>query len=114
MIPLATTTIDVLRLAEADRFAEPYSGDTLPRRTTQFEGVRAVIQRQSNRSSGIEQNAGGEQSITDLELTADLIDLKHTDLVRDNSSDIVYRVVWVISYPGEHTEAGLRRVEGLV
>lgn len=114
MIPLSTTTIDVLRVAPADEYAEPYSGDDTDRRTVVAVGVRAVIQRQSNRSSGVEQNAGGEQSITDLELTSDLIDLRHTDLVRDNYDGRVYRVVWVISYPHEHTEAGLRVTEGLV
>lgn len=114
MIPLATTTIDVLRVAAADDYAEPYSGDDTSRRTTVAQGVRAVIGRPPNRAGGKEDIAGGEQSVWDFELVCDHTDIRYTDTVKDNHDGSVYRVVWVQSYPQEHTEAGLRIVHGEV
>lgn len=107
MIPLATTTITVLRAPAGDDDAEPYSGRT-PDEWDEVATVRAVI----DPGAGREQIAGGEQGISDLDLTCDLVDLNRLDQVRDDSTGITYRVVWLMTYPGEHIEAGLRLVEG--
>lgn len=110
MIPLATTRISVLRQASDDMYAEPYAGDDTPSRDVTVTGVRAVI----DRGSGSEQQAGGEQSVTGFRLTCDPIDLAHTDTVRDDGTQAVYRVLWVQNFPGDHTEAGLESVSGEV
>lgn len=108
MIPLATTTITVLRQAEADQYEEPYSGQPAAGRTEHATGVRAVI----DRPTGREQVAGGEQSIVDLELVCDPCGLDYRDLIRDDTTGRVYRVVFALYFPGDHDEAGLRIVEG--
>lgn len=108
MIPLATTTITVLRQSVPDQYDDPYSGHSAADRTEFATGVRAVI----DRPAGREQVAGGEQSIADLELVCDPVGLDYRDLIRDDSSGRVYRLVWALSFPGEHEEAALRIVEG--
>lgn len=110
MIPLSTTTISVLRVAAADDYAEPYQGDDTARRTVAATGVRAVI----DRPTGREQLAGGEQAIWDFGLVCDPVDIDYRDTVKDESTGVVYRVVWVMAYPGEHVEAGLTLVQGEV
>lgn len=110
MIPLSTTTITVLRVADADEYAEPYQGDDTTRRTVQATGIRAVI----DRPGGNEQLAGGEQAVWDFGLVCDPTDLRYTDTVQDESTGIVYRVVWVMTYMADHVEAGLRVVQGEV
>lgn len=104
MIPLATTTISILR--GADDYAEPYSGGDS--NTVVAAGVRAVI----GRPAGREQIGGGEQSVLDTQLACDPADLRYTDIVRDDTDGIEYRVVWTHTYPGEVTEALLRNVNG--
>lgn len=111
MIPLSTTTITVLRTPAADIYDEPYSGSTPADREIVATGVRAVIDRPSGFK---EQMAGGEQSIVELWLTADPVDLTHLDLVRDDTTSQVYGVRYVIAYAGSHVEAGLRIVEGVL
>lgn len=110
MIPLSSTTITVLRAKAADVYDEPYGGD-LPASDwdTVATGVRAVI----DRATGREQVAGGEQSRVDLSLVCDRCDIDHRDMVRDDTSAAVYRVVWVLDY-GPHIEGGLQVVEGEV
>lgn len=108
MIPLATTTVAVLRLPAGTDDDEPYSGNDPASWDVAATGIRAVI----DRPRGREQLAGGEQSISDFELICDTADIGRLDQVKDETTGTVYRVVWVMSYPGEHTEAGLRLVEG--
>ncbi len=108
MIPVATTTVTVLRVAPADEYAEPYSGAEPGNRVTVARKVRAVI----GRGTGREQLGGGEQSILDVDLACDPIDLRPTDLVRDDYDNTLYRVVWAHTYPREVTEGGLRNVAG--
>lgn len=109
MIPLATTTIAVLRASAPDQYDEPYGGSTPADRSEVAAGVRAVI----DRPTGREQVAGGEQNRVDLSLACDPCDINHLDQVRDENTDQVYRVVWVLAYPG-HVEGGLQIVSGEV
>lgn len=108
MIPLATTTISVLRPPDADMDAEPYAGTEPADLITAAAGVKAVI----DYPSGNTQLAGGEQVVWNFQLVCDPTDLRRLDMVRDETSDMRYRVVWVQIYPGDHVEAGLRFVEG--
>lgn len=111
MIPLSTTTISVLRTPVADIYDEPYDGSGAAERDVIATGVRAVI----DRPSGIrEQVQGAEQSVVELWLTCDPVDMTHMDLVRDDTTGQVYGVRYVISYLGSHVEAGLRITEGVV
>ncbi len=107
MIPLATTTISVLRVPPGDVYDEPYG--TPAARTAVSTGTRAVI----DRGRGAERVAGGEQSSLDLTLTADPVDLNHTDQVRDDTTNTIYQVTYVVTYWDSHLEAGLRVVTGL-
>lgn len=105
MIPLSTTTVTVTEPGAGDEYAEPYS--TPAPRTVSATGVRAVI----DYPGGREQIAGGEQAIWDFRLICDKTPISRSAQVRDDTSDLVYRVEWVMQYP-QHTEAGLRYVEG--
>lgn len=108
-IPLATTTITVLRVAD-DPTRDPY--DEPPAAAEAYTGVRAHI----GSATGREQVAGGSQSITDLRLTCDPIDLRHTDQVRDDTTSETFDVVWVKNRTGlgmDHTAALLQHQEGL-
>lgn len=108
MIPLSTITITVLRPPTSDADAEPYSG-SVPADWQQIAtGVAAVL----DRPTGNEQLAGGEQSVWDFQLVCDPVDLGPLDNVRDDTTGVVYRVVWVMTYAGDHVEAGLRLVQG--
>jgi hypothetical protein len=109
VIPLSTTTIDILRTPVGDIYDEPYGGTDPGGRDVAATGIRAVIDRPTAR----EQVAGGEQSIAVLALIADPCDLTHTDLVRDTKTGRIYSVVFVIDY-GSHVEADLRITEGVV
>jgi len=107
-IPLATTTITVLRS----------TGDPYETQTTEpvASGVRAVI----GRPRGDETPTGGSQEVAEFRLNCDPVDLEHTDQVRDDQTSEVYEVVWAMperSGPGgsfAHTVAGLKRVTGII
>lgn len=108
MIPVATTSITVLRPPAVDLYAEPYSGTGTATMQQIATGVPAVIER----PRGTIQLAGGEQTITELRLLCDPVDLQRLDRVTDESTGTVYRILWLLVYPGDHIEAGLRDVEG--
>lgn len=111
MIPTATTTIAVLRSPESDQYDEPYGGSDLGSRTAVATGVRAVI----DRPTGREQVAGGEQSQVSLALICDPCDITYRDLVRDEKTGTVYKVMWVLNYgTSAHVEGGIQIVEGVV
>lgn len=112
MIPLATTTITILRQSVAAQYDEPYTGDSPDVRREAATGIRAVIDRPTGRT-GREKVAGGEQNIVELLLVCDPCDLDYRDLVRDDRTTIVYRVVWVLHYTA-HLEGGLQLVSGEV
>lgn len=117
-LPLATTTIAVLRSAPADEYAEPYSG--APERSTVASGVPAVIDTPVGRTAGREYVAGGEQTTTELRLLCDRTELSRLDHIRDERTDQVYRLEWFVDFPGSapgddgHVEGGLSMVEGLI
>lgn len=114
-VPFATTTISVLRLPadlpeEDEDYRDPY--DAQPAREAISTGVRAHI----SAPSGTERVAGGSQEVIDAKLACDPADLLHTDRVLDERTEIVYEVVWSLPRRGlglDHTEAGLKLVEGL-
>lgn len=109
-LPLATTTVTILRPPATDDYAEPYSGAGTAGLEEVAAGVPAVIYAPIGR----EAVAGGEQTETDLRFVCDLADVKNADHLKDDSTDVIYRIVWCIAYAGEHIEGGLRLVEGLV
>jgi len=105
MIPLATTTVDVLAVTET----EPGEGLTT---TGRASAVRAVIGSPSGRE--LPQPGGGSERV-DAVLNADPIAaMAHGDEVTDSATGDVYRVVWVQQRPGAlaHTRAGLMRLNG--
>jgi hypothetical protein len=112
VIPLATTTITVSALENSDLDGEPYSGEP-GRYQTRHSEVRAVIDPPEGPRQQ-EQVRGGEQNITDQHLSCDPIDLQRLDRVTDDMTGFEYRVMWVWTIPGDHTEAGLRLVQGEV
>jgi hypothetical protein len=119
-IPLATTTITVLRPREEDQYEEPYSGTT----TTAFgevaSGVRAVIDIPVARDAGKQRAAGGEQTETEFRFSCDPCDVSRLDYIRDDTSGVTMRVTWVHhfgvigGFGASHVEGGLELVEGLV
>lgn len=110
MIPLSTTTISVLRVAEADLYAEPYAGSDEAARTTVASGIRAVI----DRPGGNLQQEGGQQNVADYGLVADPIpELKYLDLIKEDTTGRTFKIVWFIDY-FDHVEALMRDVEGEV
>jgi hypothetical protein len=109
VIPVATTRITVLRNTADAHDDEPYGGHTPADRAAVAQGVRAVI----DRPTGSEQVAGGEQSRVDLMLHCDPCDIDYRDLVRDERTGAVYRVVFVLDF-GMHLQGGLQIVEGEV
>lgn len=108
-IPLATTTITVLRLPASSDYEEPYAGDTDVQRTATAENVRAVI----DRPTGSAEIAGGQQNVADYGLKCDFVDLTYLDHIRDDTTGRVFRITWFLAYP-DHVEAGIRDVEGEV
>lgn len=108
MIPLSTTSISVLRLNAGSEYDEPYAGTEPHNRTLAASGVRAVI----DRPAGNVVLAGGEQAVADYDLICDETDIGYGDLIQDDTTGRTYRITQLITYPGEHVEAGLRAVEG--
>lgn len=109
-IPLATTTIAVLRV-EADDTRDGY--DARPEPDTVYEGVRAVI----SAPGGTEQLRGGSQEDVTFGLNCDPVDLLATDQVQDEATDALYEVVWAERRYGlglDHTVGALRRTTGYV
>ena len=112
MIPLATTTISVLRLKQADLYDEPYSTVEPAGRDVVASGIRAVIDRAGGRGRGREQDSVGEQSIADIDLACDPVGLTYLDLVKDEVTNRIYNVVYTLTYADDHDEAVIRIVEG--
>lgn len=108
MIPLSTTTVSVLRLSDGTDYDEPYGGAEPLNRTVVVAGLPAVI----DHPNGNAQLAGGVQAIGEYQLVCDNADLSYLDLISDDGTGKVYRITWLIAYPGDHIEAGLRAVEG--
>lgn len=111
MIPVATTTIEVLRLP-ADPTRDPE--DPQPAPVSVASGVRAHI----STSRGREVVQGqSTQEIVEFRLSCDTADIQQDDQVRDEATGEVYHVMWARSRSGlglEHTQAGLKQVSGNV
>lgn len=106
-IPIATTTVSVLRADWDD--ADPY--DPAPVPSTIASGVRAVI----SSPSGTEQVQGGQQEVVTFRLDCDPTDIQHRDQIVDDATGDVFDVVWSRDRSGlgiDYTQAGLRQVEG--
>lgn len=118
MIPLATTTISVLRESQADASAEPYQGKVASDRAVVVSKVRATISAPATRAGqGQEITQGGEQVRIAFTLACDPVDLRHTDWIRDDGTGEVFKVVWAtrrIGFGLDHTQAQMYKTEGLV
>lgn len=111
MIPVATTTISVLRVP-ADPLRDPE--DPQPPAEVIASGVRAHI----STSRGREVVQGqASQEIVDFRLSCDPTDLDGGDQVKDEATDEVYEVTWARLRRGfglDHTQAGLKQVSGVL
>ena len=111
-IPLATTTISVLRVpADPDR--DPY--DPQPEPETVVSGIRAHL----SLGQGQETVAGGSQQVVNWRLSCDPFNqgLHHKDQVVNEQSGSVYEVVYSETREGmgmDHFQAGLTQVSGVV
>lgn len=116
MIPLATTTISVLRLT-AVQLSDPYTDESVDSGPASgFVVVQTDVRAHISAPSGRELVNGGEQSDVSFRLTCDPCDLGHSDRVRDESTGAVFLVDWAVARSGlglSHVEAGLRMVQGL-
>lgn len=105
MIPLATTTIAILRPRAGVDAYDPQAHRTIRR------GIRAHI----GAPSGRDRHIGGDQSTITDHLDADPCDLQHADRVRDETTGDLFDVVWVRSRQGfglNHVAAGLTQTVG--
>lgn len=111
MIPVATTTIEVSRVA-VDLTRDSYDAEPPP--TIVASGVRARI----SLVSGRERIQGGTQEDVEFRLDCDVTDLGHLDKIVDQSDGAVYEVVFARKVLGfgslDHMECGLRVVTGQV
>lgn len=108
-LPVATTTITVLRLPE-DATRDPYDPEPPP--TEMATGVRASIGNPHFR----EEVAGGQQSVSLYRLHCDPTDLHHEDRVRDDATGEIFEVVGVKQRLGvglDHVRATLTKIEGV-
>lgn len=113
-LPLATTTVTVLRPPTSDDYAEPYGGTRTADLVEVESGVRAALDVPVARDAGREYRAGGEQTLTEFRFAVDPCDVRNTDYMRDDRTGVLYRVTWVFEFADSHIEGGLRLVEGLV
>jgi hypothetical protein len=112
VIPLATTTIRVERVAP-DGTRDPY--DTQPAATTIAQGIRAHI----STSRGDEDRGGTDRSIVHFRLACDQFaaGLLHTDRVVDEQSGEVYEIRWAVARTAlglDHFHAGMDQISGVV
>lgn len=106
-LPLATTTISILRNTSTD---DSLGVDSL---ATVQSGVPAVIKQ---KKSGTQDIVDGSKSVAKFEIQADTEALRHTDFVVDEQSGDHFRVVFSVYRAGfglDHMFAELQRVEGM-
>lgn len=104
-LPLATTTITVLR-SDQDGTADAF--DTLTY-TPVAANVRAVI----GSESGTETNTSGSSENLGFRLDCDVCDVRHDDRIEDENTGDVFEVEWVWLRTGlglDHMEGQLRRI----
>lgn len=118
-LPLATTTITVLRPAlpaTEDPYGDGYDAEVARDDdiATVETSVRAVISPAGAGLGG--SSVGGESEVMEFRLVADPLDLSYLDLVIDETTDEEFEVVWAHLQPGlvglDHMQAGLRTVKG--
>jgi hypothetical protein len=108
VLPLATTTIDITRVAH-DATRDGY--DPRPNPTTVARNVRAVI----GSPSGRQNISAGDRTVVTWSLRADPCDLTADDTVTDNTTGDTYRVIWArqrYELGLGYTAAGLEQVAG--
>lgn len=104
-IPLATTTITVLR-SDQDGTRDAFDTLTFAEIAT---AVRAVI----GSESGSETNTSSSSQDVTFRLDCDVCDLRHDDRVSDEQTGDIFEVEWVWLRGGlglDHLEASLRQV----
>jgi hypothetical protein len=113
-IMVATTRITVRRPddgSDRDPDGDGYDtpSDTEPVWTSAYTGVRATIIPSAGRTG-----QPGDAEFVAFQLACDPIDLRHTDLVDDETTGDTYRVEWAETAAGVaglgHTVAGLSTV----
>jgi hypothetical protein len=111
LIPLAITTISVLRIPPATDYDEPYSGADDTSRDIAAEKIRAVV----DYPLGNLDLQGGQQNVSDYGLKCDPIPggLVNTDWIKDDTSGRTFRIVWYLDFY-THIEARMRATEGEV
>lgn len=112
-IPFATTTIAILRQADEDLEGEPYQDSPY---LTIATGIRAVVS-MSPQNRGEETTRGGERSKVKARLSCDPCDLRHTDRVKDLTTNTEWTVEYSEPRVGlgvDHVTAGLFRTGGLI
>ena len=102
-IPLATTTITILRQKPEDIYEEPYSDEQESDRVVFASGIRAVLMAPATRAGqGQETTRGGEQVRVAFALACDPVDLRHTDWTAQR-----------VGFGLDHTSAQMFKTEGL-
>jgi hypothetical protein len=110
-IPLATTTIKVLR-PQPGTDDDPWVTSDDSDDKVIASGIRAHI----GSPNGDEITSGGSQVIKTFRLDCDITDLSETDRIIDEKTLITYDVTWVQKRYGvglDHIEAGLLVVSGV-
>lgn len=106
-LPISNTTISVMRSVSTD--------DSLPIDSPAVlaSHIAAVIR---PKSSGREDQVGGSKALSTYLLNADTNDLRHTDLVLDESSQQLFDVIFAVYRAGlglDHMYAELQLVQGM-
>lgn len=113
MIPIATTSIAVLRVP-VDPERDPT--DAAPAASVVASGVRAVISVMAQ-TSDERTYQGASQEVTRFKLNCDPAEIGHRDQVRDERTNELYEVIWARSIAGingqDHVEGELRQVQGV-
>lgn len=111
MLPMATTTVSVLRLSDDQLNDEPYNEPAISR-TVAHSGIRAHF----STPSGSETVAGGELSVTVYKVVTDPADITHLDWLKDERTNEVWRIDWISTRGGlglDHMVGQVRLIEGL-
>jgi hypothetical protein len=114
VIPIATTTISVLRLSDALAQGDLMDVDA-SEASTDYAPVATHVRAQISEPSGIELLVGGEQTDVRFRLSCDVTDIVDTDRILDESTGEHYAIVWARRRAGlslDHVAGELRQVRG--
>lgn len=98
MIPLATTTIDILRdmtPADDNEYDSNHSSQPVSKQVVTARGIRACINTPLRPREDMG-STGTEQVRLRVKMQCDPCDLTHLDEVRDNKTGLIYNVMWVL------------------